>query len=232
MSKLPDEQWDMIEDSISKKRTAQSARHRRTHCGKGGSIKFPSDYMTKKELKAMNGEVKSYRLNDPMMWEEFKQLPDDIKTMYIKGIREKYDIPDKYLAEAMGVASPTFCRWMKCLGCTLGVRTGLKGDAWKESEQGIAFYKWWRKEKIAENTPKIDDIKEANAETGNMYTLSAIPDNMYATSTISPDLSQYVMPKSGSLYFECSADDAINVIHEILQNNKVSLSIQWTLMED
>ena len=222
MSKLPDEQWDMIEDSISKKRTAQSARHRRTHCGKGGSVKFPSDYMTKKELKAMNGECKSYRLNDPMMWEEFKQLPDDIKTMYIKGIREKYDIPDKYLADAMGIASPTFCRWMKCLGCTLGVRMGLKGNAWKESEQGIAFYKWWSKEKMAENKTKIDDIKEINAET----------DNIYAIGTIAPDFPKYVMPKSGSLHFECSADDAINVIREILQNNKVSLNIQWTLMED
>ena len=170
----------------------------------------------------MNGECKSYRLNDPMMWEEFKQLPDDIKIMYIKGIREKYDIPDKYLADAMGVASPTFCRWMKCLGCTLGVRMGLKGNAWKESEQGISFYKWWRKEKMAENTPKNDDIKEVNSET----------DNIYAIGTIAPDLSKYVMPKSGSLHFECSADDAINVIREILQNNKVSLNIQWTLMED
>ena len=222
MSRLPDEQWDMIEDSISKKRTAQSARHRRTHCGKGGSVKFPSDYMTKKELKAMNGECKSYRLNDPMMWEEFKKLPDDIKTMYIKSIREKYDIPDKYLAEAMGVASPTFCKWMKCLGCTLGVRMGLKGNAWKESEQGIAFYKWWSKEKMAENTTKNYDIKEVNSET----------DNIYAIGTITPDLPPYVMPKSGSLHFECSADDAINVVHNILQNNKVSLNIQWTLMED
>lgn len=222
MSKLPDEQWDMIEDSISKKRTAQSARHRRTHCGKGGSVKFPSDYMTKKELKAMNGECKSYRLNDPMMWEEFKQLPDDIKTMYIKGIREKYDIPDKYLADAMGVDSSAFCRCMKCLGCTLGVRMGLKGNAWKESEQGIAFYKWWSKEKMDENTTKIDDIKEVNSET----------DNIYAIGTIAPDLLKYVTPKSGSLYFECSADDAISVIREILQNNKVSLNIQWTLMED
>ena len=147
MSRLPDEQWDMIEDSISKKRTAQSARHRRTHCGKGGSVKFPSDYMTKKELKAMNGEVKSYRLNDPIMWGEFKQLPDDIKTMYIKSIREKYDIPDQYIAEVMGVNPSTFCKTMKCLGCAIGVRMGLKGNAWKESEQGIAFYKWWRKEK-------------------------------------------------------------------------------------
>ena len=222
MSKLPDEQWDMIEDSISKKRTAQSARHRRTHCGKGGSVKFPYDYMTKKELKAMNGECKSYRLNDPMMWKEFKKLPDDIKTMYIKSIREKYDIPDQYIAEVMGVNPSTFCKTMKRLGCTLGVRMGLKGNAWKESEQGIAFYKWWRKEKMAENMPKIDDIRDINSET----------DNIYSTGTIASVLPQYAMPKSGSLHFECSADNAINVIHEILQNNKVSLNIQWTLMED
>lgn len=232
MSRLPDEQWEMIEDSINKKRTAQSARHRRTHCGKSGSVKFPSDYMTKKELKAMNGEVKSYRLNDPMMWKEFKKLPDDIKTMYIKSIREKYDVPDQYIAEVMGVNPSTFCKTMKHLGCTLGVRMGLKGNAWKESEQGIAFYKWWKKEKMAENMPKIDDTREINSETDNMYTLSAIQDNMYATSMITPVLPQYTMPKSGSLHFECSADNAINVIHEILQNNKVSLNIQWTLMED
>ena len=225
MSRLPDEQWEMIEDSINKKRTAQSARHRRTHCGKSGSVKFPSDYMTKKELKAMNGEVKSYRLNDPMRWKEFKKLPDDIKTMYIKSIREKYDVPDQYIAEVMGVNPSTFCKTMKRLGCTLGVRIGIKGNAWKESEQGIAFYKWWRKEKMAENTPKIDDIKEVNAETDNMYT-------MYTMSTIASDLPQYAMPKSGSLYFECFANDAINVIHEILQNHKASLNIQWTLMED
>lgn len=216
MARLPDEQWDMIEDSISKKRTAQSARHRRTHCGKGGSVKFPSDYMTKKELKQMNSECKSYRLNEPMSWNEFKELPDDIKTMYIKGIREKYDIPDKYLAEAMGVASPTFCRWMKCLGCTLGVRMGLKGEAWKESEQGIAFYEWWRKETMAENMPKIDDI---TVKTDSMPVVSSY-------------LSQYAMPKSGSLHFECPADDAINMIHSILQNNKVCLDVQWTLMKE
>lgn len=214
MSKLPDEQWAMIEDSISKKRTAQSARHRRTHCGKGGFVKFPSDYMTKKELKAMNGEVKSYRLNEPMTWKEFKKLPDDIKAMYIKSIREKYDIPDKYLAKVMGVNPATFCNTMKCLGCAIGKRVGISGNAWKKSEQGLEFYNWWGKEKMTENTPKIDDDKEISGET------------------YSSDLPRYAMPKSGSLHFECSADDAINVIHSILQNNKVSLNIQWTLMED
>jgi len=58
MPYLPDEQWVMIKDSIDKKNIARSSHNKRSHCGKGGSVKFPSDYMTKKELKAMNGEVK------------------------------------------------------------------------------------------------------------------------------------------------------------------------------
>lgn len=75
---------------------------------------------------------------------------------------------------------------------------------------------------MAENTPKNDDVKEINAKI----------DNIYPTGTIASVLPKYAMPKSGSLYFECFANDAINVIHEILQNHKASLNIQWTLMED
>lgn len=216
MARLPDEQWDMIEDSINKKRTAQSARHRRTHCGKSGSVKFPSDYMTKKELKQMNSECKSYRLNEPMSWNEFKELPDDLKRDYVKLLRSKYSVPDKDIAEMLGINRSTFCKWMKCLGLSLNARTGLKSDAWKESEQGIAFYKWLKKEEMTENMPKIDDI---TVKTDSMPVVSSY-------------LSQYAMPKSGSLHFECPADDAINMIHSILQNNKVCLDVQWTLMKE
>jgi hypothetical protein len=53
MSRLPDEQWLMIEDSINKKKIARGSRNRKTHCGKGGSAKFPSDYMTRKEINAV-----------------------------------------------------------------------------------------------------------------------------------------------------------------------------------
>ncbi len=105
MPYLPDEQWVMIKDSIDKKNIARSSHNKRSHCGKGGSVKFPSDYMTKKELKAMNGEVKTYHLNDPMTWEEFKKLPDDIKIAYIKNLREKFEVPNKTLAESFGIGN-------------------------------------------------------------------------------------------------------------------------------
>ena len=90
MALLPDEQYVMISDSIEKKKIARSSHNRKTHCGKGGRIKFPSDYLSKKELKAMNGDVKSYNLNRSMTWEEFRSMPQDLQIMYIKKLRNEF----------------------------------------------------------------------------------------------------------------------------------------------
>ena len=124
MAWYPEEQWEMIKDSIDKKRTAASAFKQRTHCGKGGSVRFPSDNMTKKELKAMNGEVKSYRLNSAMSWDEFMELPNDLKSDYITNIRDKFGAPDKYIAEMLGVAQGLFSMWLKDLKLDLKIDGG------------------------------------------------------------------------------------------------------------
>jgi hypothetical protein len=84
---LRDEEYLFRQDVKEKSHTARSARYRKTHTGKRGVVKFPSDYMTEKEKKAMNGEVQTYKLNDPMTWEEFKAMPDDIKAVYIKALQ-------------------------------------------------------------------------------------------------------------------------------------------------
>ena len=38
----------------------------------------------------MNGDVKSYNLNRPMTWEEFRSMPQDLQIMYIKKLRNEY----------------------------------------------------------------------------------------------------------------------------------------------
>lgn len=86
---MTDEKFLFVTDCADKKRTARGVNNKRTHTGKGGKVRFPSDNLTRKELNAMNGEVVSYKLNEPMTWAEFKALPDDIKKTYIKLLREK-----------------------------------------------------------------------------------------------------------------------------------------------
>ena len=166
MALMPDEQYVMISDSIEKKKIAHSSHNRKTHCGKGGRVKFPSDYLSKKELKAMNSDVKSYNLNKPMIWEEFRRMPQDLQIMYIKKLRNEFGVPDIVLSKSMGVCKSSFSKAMKDLNLSLGKSAGATGKQWLNSEKSSKFSEYWNK---FENK-KEDTIEEENAkdETENV----------------------------------------------------------------
>ena len=86
----------------------------------------------------MNGECKSYRLNDPMTREELLSMPDDLKIVYIQAIRKKYGIPDSPLGKAMGFTQQRFAKLVKRLGLCQGKEMGGRR---KWNEEG--FYAWW-----------------------------------------------------------------------------------------
>lgn len=131
MAWYSDEQYEMIKDSREKKSIAASSYKQRTHCGKGGAVKFPSDYLSAKELKAMNGEcIKYASLKQPMNWEEFKKLPDDLKIEYVKSLRKKFNVPDAELATMFGVNKNIVYRHFKCYGLGKGVGSGAKVKTW------------------------------------------------------------------------------------------------------
>ena len=62
--------------------TARSAGSRKSTVGASGCT-LPSEYLSTKEKKALNGKVKTYNLNT-MTEEEFNSAPEDIKQMYLK----------------------------------------------------------------------------------------------------------------------------------------------------
>ena len=171
MALMPDEQYVMISDSIEKKKIAHSSHNRKTHCGKGGRVKFRSDYLSKKELKAMNGDVKSYNLNKPMTWEEFRSMPQDLQIMYIKKLRNEFGVPDIVLSKAMGVCKSSFSKAMRDLNLSLGKSAGATGKQWLNSEKTSKFYEYWNKfskkdesikEESVEDATEVESTKEAN----------------------------------------------------------------------
>lgn len=72
----------------------------------------------------MNGEVKSYRLNSPMSWAEFKSMPDDLKVVYIQALRKKYKVPDVNIAGMLGIGRQAFIKEVNRLGVSKGKATG------------------------------------------------------------------------------------------------------------
>lgn len=136
---MTDEKYTFVTDIAEKKRTARGAFNKRTHNGKGGKVKFPSDYLSNKESNKernkMNGEVREYRMNSPITYAEFKKYPDDLKKKYVQRLRDMFDVSDKDIAAMMGVNVKTLTA---CLA-KIGARGGRRG---KRKADYVAFEKW------------------------------------------------------------------------------------------
>lgn len=219
---MKDETYAFIQDVKDKKTTARSARNKRTHNGKSGRVRFPSDNMTKKELNAMNGEVKSYRLNEPMSWNEFKAMPNDIQYGYIKLLKEKYSATNQAIEKMLGVSNGLLARHMKGIGYTIAHMESGKFDkegwlAWCNGVPSVA----------------IDEIERSNEESEQEGTeenpakpIKLIP--VYAgKETIGCSI-----PKSGSAYYEGNIASVMNSVLMILGNSNVRININWEVKED
>ena len=134
---MTDEKYTFITDVAEKKRTARGAFNKRTHNGKGGKVRFPSDYLSNKERNEMNGEVREYRMNSPITYSEFKKYPDDLKKNYVKRLRDMFDVSDTDIAAMMGVKAKTLNAALVKIDASGGRRGKRKADY-------VAFEKWKR----------------------------------------------------------------------------------------
>lgn len=214
---MTDEKYLFISDVREKKRTATGSHHKRTHCGKGGSIKFPCDFMSKKELQEMNGEVKSYRLNEPMSWQEFKAMPDDLRIAYVTALRKKYRVPDIRLAEMFGISPDNVSLMFKRLGLDAGKTRARKNwdyDSWIEWLNGV---------------PIETQEDEQGEETCDAIHEESVVEEVEqgVSETVVP-----AVPTQGMMRFECSADAALKSIAQLLQNANVRLSLSWEIIPE
>lgn len=214
MSRMSEAHYELIQDCKEKKITARSARNTRTHCGKGGSVKFPSDYLSAKEKKKLSGECKSYRMNDPMTWEEFKALPDDLKVCYVKALRQKYGVSDSALADMLGISHPVLSRVFTDLGLNKG--NGVGKRVWDKE----GFMAWRNGESVQ---VKVDDVvptEEENAEIVN----EVENDDVWA--------ADHLAPRAGRMTFVGHADDISKTIKNILKNGNVRLTVEWYTVDE
>lgn len=220
---MKDEEYVYVSDVRDKKITARSARNQRTHNGRRGRVKLPSDFLTKKELKAMNGKVESYKLNDPMTWKEFKKMPDDLKVTYIKAIRNRYNVPDNQIAEMMSVHRVTFAQKMSKLGIGVGKANGGKREwdkeGWLRWSKGIPVT-------ASENVP-VPEVQPCVQEDE----VIEIPCEEIA-EPISEAVAEAVqaVPVSGELTFNGSASAALRTVISLLDNANVKLSVAWEML--
>ena len=231
MALWSEEEREFHHENSSKKHVAASAFKQRTHCGKGGCT-LPSDFKTKKELKAMNGEVKNFNLNKPMYWDTFKSMPDDLKKEYITGLREKFDVPDTKIAEMFGVGIGTVSRWFKC--CDLAV-AGNRGKR-KWDEDG---WDRWRGAKIdLPEIPIVEESAENASETPvkpagdpGVEEFDKYVDYLKRGSKDSVERKRAV-PGNGKMTFDGPIEDIVETLRMLLSGAEVTLDVAWTVVEE
>lgn len=219
---MKDETYLYIQDVREKSITARSARSRLT--GKRGGVKLPCDYMTEKEKKKMNGECKSYKLNSPMKWAEFKSMPDYLKIAYIKAIRGKYNAPATQIAKMLGVSDCTVSVEFQRLGIHNG-KTRRGRIHWDKA----GFLAWISGVPVPTTDPVEATKTEINEPEQHEEPVADPVVEMQKTgSTEKPK----AIPNTGSMTFEGSVEGILDSIYRLLGGVNVHISITWDTLTD
>lgn len=165
------------------------------------TVHLPSDNLSAKALKAMSGDVKSYRLNDPLKWADFLQMPDDLRIAYIKQIREKFGAPTEAIACMLGVSRSTLKSEIIRLG--IGTGTGKFDRHWRAEDFSL-----WAFGDVRELTKKHEAAPTHTAPIGLSFEPS-------------------LLPASGVVTYEGDARKALESLARLFGAEPVRISISW-----
>ena len=134
---------DFDYDALQKKRIAAGARHMR----RGSRSKrcfLPSDNLTPAQLKRRNGPVSTYKLDAPMRWDDFKEMPVDLQKQYLTYLVETYGATNEMLGD-MFYVHPTYVGAVKkALGVVshnprrvIGEKKAIRDHMWAAFCNGV-----------------------------------------------------------------------------------------------
>ena len=124
---------DFDYEVMQKKRIARGAAHMKRG-SKSKKCSLPSDHMTPAEWKRRNGPVSTYKLDAPMSWEQFREMPFDLRKKYLNNLYDLYGASDARIGAMMFVNPQTIARARAELGIhRSGARVGAAELARREA---------------------------------------------------------------------------------------------------
>lgn len=98
---MNDVEFILKEDIKEKKQAGRGCYHKKNG-SKSKKCRLPSDNLSKKEIKKMNGECKVYNLNKPMNYSNFCAMPVDLQIKYLEMLRDKFGANQTEISFMMG----------------------------------------------------------------------------------------------------------------------------------
>lgn len=218
---------DFDYEVLQRKRIATGARHKRNG-SKSRKCSLPSDHLTRKEWKHMNGEVNTYNLRSPMDWMQFKDMPEDLKKEYITWLVNEFSVTQGRLAEAFSISRITLIRELDELECNNLFPKGNRMSA----EEKLAFYDfWWPARKGVRGIGGTDPLNEDEIVCAPVQIEPREEDIHEEPETAAP-----MVTKCGTLNFRFDGVPDLAPIEALLRQvfgdtKRVTVSIQATLLE-
>ena len=143
---------DFDYDVLQKKRTAAGARHMKRG-SRSKRCSLPSDNLTPAQLKRRNGPVSTYKLDEPMRWDDFKAMPVDLQKQYLTNLVETYNVSIFKIADMLGVNTMTITRLRESLGITVKAKGGTRQENYEK-------WRRWEDEFLSRRKAVVDTPPE------------------------------------------------------------------------
>lgn len=113
---MTDERFVFTQDVRERSKMKIGAFHKKNG-SKSKKCTLPSDHLTAKQKKELNGECETLKLNEPFRdWKAFKKYAVTMKTTYLDNLIHNYGARQKDVAEMFGVTPNTMYLFCKELG--------------------------------------------------------------------------------------------------------------------
>lgn len=126
--RMTDAEYTFHQDIREKKRIGRGSFNKK--CGsRSKKCTLPSDYLTRKEKEKMNSEPETWTLTRYYSFAEFKDMPSDIKVMYLNRLIDKYEISLKVISDELFRISYSYLRKLlivEDIYSKVHLRTGLR----------------------------------------------------------------------------------------------------------
>ena len=130
-------------DALQKKRIAAGARHMKRG-SRSKRCSLPSDNLTPAQLKRRNGPVSTYKLDEPMRWDDFKAMPVDLQKQYLTNLVETYGATNEMLGDMFYVHPTRVGTVKKALGVVshnphrlIGEKKAIRDQMWAAFCNGV-----------------------------------------------------------------------------------------------
>lgn len=212
---MTDEAYVFNETNKERAIVRRSARYKKGG-SKSKSCKLGCDGMSRKEIEAMHGEVKSWKLTDFYTWNEFKEMPHDIQIEYLNYTIDTYGIGlasiSSVLFEKNSASLFKYCAYHKLDN---KIHKGNAGGATKKNT--AAF-----KAIVLENRNKAMPTPESE----NLVEL--VEENLYLTED---DISRRCSMNFSTVYTSKNIDfDELARVEKMFKGQKIRVSISISVV--